>query len=202
MFVLQTLLLKRISGYNFNALEKQLGVSKIERVPLERINTDAVMKPLQRHVTNLADVVGHGYEKRVALPGIEIDIATNLKKMIGIQCQLFIIIFSAILLKKKIFKNQSWFRKIKTILVAFLLVGNHSFTELSVRAMYVCPEFTAPLMGARWIAKCHTEGVVIFCTSESTETKERTYYSLLTLLTNLFLSKRVTKCLLTTIWGS
>lgn len=137
MFVLQTLLLKRISGYNFNALEKQLGVSKIERVPLERINTDAVMKPLQRHVTNLADVVGHGYEKRVALPGIEIDIATNLKKMIGIQCQLFIIIFSAILLK---------------ILVAFLLVGNHSFTELSVRAMYVCPEFTAPLMGARWIA--------------------------------------------------
>lgn len=80
MFVLQTLLLKRISGYNFNALEKQLGVSKIERVPLERINTDAVMKPLQRHVTNLADVVGHGYEKRVALPGIEIDIATNLKK--------------------------------------------------------------------------------------------------------------------------
>lgn len=105
MFVLQTLLLKRISGYNFNALEKQLGVSKIERVPLERINTDAVMKPLQRHVTNLADVVGHGYEKRVALPGIEIDIATNLKKMIGIQCQLFIIIFSAILLKKNIQKS-------------------------------------------------------------------------------------------------
>lgn len=79
MFVLQTLLLKRISGYNFNALEKQLRVSEIERVPLERIDTDAVMNPLQRHVTNLADAVGHGYEKRVALAGIEIDIATNEK---------------------------------------------------------------------------------------------------------------------------
>lgn len=46
-------------------------------VPLERIDTDAVMNPMQRHVANLADVVGHGYEKRVALAGVEIDIATN-----------------------------------------------------------------------------------------------------------------------------
>lgn len=76
---------------------------------------------------------------------------------------------------KKIFKNRSWFKKIKTSLVAFLLVGDHSFTKLPVRAMYVCPEFTAPLMGARWIAQSHTESVVIFCTRESTERRERTY---------------------------
>lgn len=127
MFVLQTLLLKRISGYNFNALEKQLGVSKIERVPLERINTDAVMKPLQRHVTNLADVVGHGYEKRVALPGIEIDIATNLKKMIGIQCQLFIIIFSAILLKKKYSKISRGLEKVRPFWL-------HSYSSVITRS--------------------------------------------------------------------
>lgn len=77
MFVLQILLLKRISGYNFNALEKQLRVSEMKWVPLEWIDTDAVMNPMQGHVANLADVVGHGYEKRVALAGVEIDIATN-----------------------------------------------------------------------------------------------------------------------------
>lgn len=77
-------------------------------------------------------------------------------------------------------------------MVAFLLVGDHSFTKLPVRAMYVCPEFTAPLMGARWIAQSHTESVVIFWTPDSTERRGRNYYSLLTLFTNFFLSKRET----------
>lgn len=52
-------------------------MSEMKWVPLEWIDTDAVMNPMQRHVANLADVMGHGYEKRVALAGVEIDIATN-----------------------------------------------------------------------------------------------------------------------------
>lgn len=47
----------------------------MERVPLEGIDGESVMHPLQGHVTDIPDTVGHGDDERIDLTGIEIDVA-------------------------------------------------------------------------------------------------------------------------------
>lgn len=47
----------------------------MERVPLEGIDGESVMHPLQGHVTDIPDTVGYGDDERIDLTGIEIDVA-------------------------------------------------------------------------------------------------------------------------------